>query len=302
MGDNQMGSEGEATGYNDPSKAEQPEHIGLDLRSVRSGDLAPYEERSLPAHLEDSTAISPARAIPPAEITNLLDRYRHIDPIEAMIPVFQEIQTSYGYITQDVADQVSSELGISVTEVYGVLTFYSFFRYTPRGGHVIMTCEGTGCYVRGAGKVRGAVEARLGVGPGETSADGRFTFEPQSICLGACDLGPLVEIEGAYYSYVTPEKMDAIITQWYESGDDRPVGDKMTGGHAPHYEENYGFGPRSDELYAGYDVAQFMPQSSGGTGTTAATATQAPPEVQHRVQDTPPTPQPGGAAGAQSQS
>jgi NADP-reducing hydrogenase subunit HndA len=265
---------------------------GQDLSSVRSGDLAPYERGEPPAPLVDATEITPARAIPPAELTVIMDRYRHVDPIEAMIPVLQEVQVKYGYLTQHAVEQMALELGISETEIYGVVTFYSFFRYSPRAGHVIMSCEGTGCYVRGAAKVREAIENRLDVGPGETTRDGMFTFEPQSICLGACDLGPLVDIEGTYYAHVTPEKMDAILTQWIEAGDEKPVGDNVTGGHAPHYEEAHGFGPSADELYEGYEVARFMPQGGGGGG--AATATKAPSEVAQRVQDTPPTPgQPG---------
>src|SRR5689334_8964884 len=208
------------TGGNDAGKPGQEPYISQDLNlsSVRSGDLAPYEERAPYQPVADSTAISPRRAIPPVEITGILDRYRHVDPIEAMIPVLQEIQTKYGYITQSVIEQMASELSISETEIYGVVTFYSFFRYSPRAEHVIMSCEGTGCYVRGAARIRETIENRLDVGPGGTTADGMFTFEPQSICLGACDLGPLVEIEGTYYSYVTPEKMEAVLTQWQEAG------------------------------------------------------------------------------------
>lgn len=274
-------------------------NINPELNSVRSGDLVSQEPRHAPVPLENSAAITPTRAIPPAEVLAIIDRYRHVDPMEAMIPVLQEVQVKYGYITQDVAQQMAEELGLAAAEVYGVITFYSFFRYTPKGGHVIMSCEGTGCYVLGAAKVREAIENRLDIGPGETSPDGHFTFEPQSICLGACDLGPLIDIEGTYYTHVTPDKMDAILTRWYEAGDDKPVGDNLTGGHTPHYEENYGFGPTSDELYAGYEVARFMPQAARGG---AATATQAPPEIEDRVQNTPPTPEPGGASGAQSKS
>ena len=302
--DNDQGNQGgdlNYTGGNDPGQKGQYEQVDANLNTVRSGDLAPYEERPLPAPLADSTAISPGREIPIAGVNEILSRYRHVDPIEAMIPVLQEIQTKYGYITQHVVEHMSTELGISETEVYGVVTFYSFFRYTPRAGHVIMSCEGTGCYVLGAAKVREAVENRLGVGPGGTTADGMFTFEPQSICLGACDLGPLVDIEGTYYAHVTPEKMDAILTQWAEAGDDRPVGDNLTGGHVPHYEENYGFGPASDELYAGYEVARFMPQKAANA-SPAATATKPPPEVENRIQNTPTTPNPGGAQGSTSQS
>lgn len=240
------------------------EHISQDLSSVRSGDLASHEERALPKRVEDSSAISPDRAIPPGEITTLLDRYRHVVAIEAMIPVFQEIQTKYGYITQAVADQVCSELGLAEAEVYGVLTFYSFFRYTPKAGHVIMSCEGTGCYVRGAARVREAIENRLNVGPGATTEDGHWTFEPQSICLGACDLAPLVEIEGRYYSHVTPEKMNSIIDQWEgeEAKTYPPVGDNMTGGMGHLYEDNHGFGPRTEDLYVGYEIERFMSEKA----------------------------------------
>ncbi len=285
MDNNQGGNRQEAPGGNDPSKPEQYEQVDQQMRAIRSGDLAPYERGESPAPLGDATAITIGRELPPAELTAIMDRYRHVDPIEAMIPVLQEIQTKYGYVTQKSVEQMSAEMGISETEVYGVVTFYSFFRYSPRAGHVIMSCEGTGCYVRGAARVREAIENRLDVGPGGTSADGFFTFEPQSICLGACDLGPLVDIEGTYYSQVTPEKMDAILTQWYEAGDEEPVGDNITGGHTPHYEDNYGFGPTSEELYEGYEVGQFMPQ-----GAQAPTATKAPPEVERQVQETPPTP------------
>ena len=269
-----------------------------DLSGVRSGDLVAHEERALPARVEDSTAISPERAIPPAEITEMLDRYRHVDPEEAMIPVFQELQTKYGYITQAAADQVCVELDLPEADVYGVLTFYSFFRYTPRAGHVIMSCEGTGCYVRGAAGVRAAIENRLNVGPGGTTEDGKWTFEPQSICLGACDLAPLVEIEGCYYAHVTPEKMDAIITEWNQAGANPPVGDNMTGGLGHMYEDNHGFGPRSEDLYAGYEVERFMPQGTD----KAASATQAPPKLAGAIQNTPPTPQPGDTAGSKSDS
>ena len=276
------------------SSGGQQGHSTPDLSGVRSGDLVAHEDRSLPKRVEDSSAISPARTIPPAEITTILDRYRHVDPEEAMIPVFQELQTKYGYITQAAADQVCVELDLPEADVYGVLTFYSFFRYTPRAGHVIMSCEGTGCYVRGAAQVRAAIESRLDVGPGDTSADGHWTFEPQSICLGACDLAPLVEIEGHYYTHVTPEKMDAIIVQWENAGDMPPVGDNMTGivNHA--YDANHGFGPLSEDLYAGYEVERFMPAGA----PDSASATQGPASLADAIHNTPPTPPAGGSTGS----
>jgi NADH-quinone oxidoreductase subunit E/NADP-reducing hydrogenase subunit HndA len=274
----------------DSNSGGQDGHTNPDLSGVRSGDLVSREERSVLARAEDSSAITHERAIPPAEITSILDRYRHVDPEEAMIPVFQEIQNSYGYVTQAAADQVCMELDLPEADVYGVLTFYSFFRYTPRAGHVIMSCEGTGCYVRGAANVRAAIEKRLSVGPGDTTRDGHWTFEPQSICLGACDLAPLVEIEGRYYAHVTPEKMDAIIAEWEGAGENIPVGDNMTGGPPHQYEENHGFGPRVEELYAGYEVERYMTE-----GAPKAAATMPGPALSEAIQNTPPTPKLGGA-------
>ncbi len=256
--DNNKGGKGQDATGNNPNIPGQYEQVDQQMNAIRSGDLAPYERGVPPAPLADASAVVPERAIPPGELTTILDRYRHVDPMEAMIPVLQEVQTKYGYVTQRAIEQMAAELGLSETEIYGVVTFYSFFRYSPRAGHVIMSCEGTGCYVRGAAKVREAIENRLDVGPGGTTEDGFFTFEPQSICLGACDLGPLVDIEGTYYAHVTPEKMDAILTQWREAGDDKPVGDNMTGGHGPHYGENHGFGPTSEELYEGFEVERYM--------------------------------------------
>ena len=78
---------------------------------------------------------------------------------------------------------MAAEMSISETEIYGVVTFYSFFRFSPRAGHVIMSCEGTGCYVRGAARVREAIENRLNVGPGETTA--KTASSPSSRNLSA---------------------------------------------------------------------------------------------------------------------
>src|SRR3954470_14751336 len=145
------------------------------------------------------------RTIPAEDVLAIIDRYREVDPMEAMIPVLQEVQVKYGFITEAVVNQLAEEMGISVTEVYGVVTFYSFFRFSPAGGRTILTCEGTSCYVRGAAHIRELLEERLAVVAGEPPTDGKLSFEPMAVCLGACDLGPLVEIEGQYYTHVTRE-------------------------------------------------------------------------------------------------
>jgi NADH:ubiquinone oxidoreductase subunit E len=193
------------------------------------------------------------RVIPPEESLAIIDRYRNIDPMEAMIPLLQEIQTRWGFITEAVANQIAEELKLSITEIYGVITFYSFFRFSPRGGRVLMTCEGTSCYTRGAGLIRGAVETRLNVGPGQTSADGKVTFEPSSVCLGACDLGPLAECEGRFYTFLTPETANAMIDDLVAQADADQAHGAAPGqasGHGAngHDMGPYGFGPTAQDL------------------------------------------------------
>src|SRR5690242_1600452 len=134
------------------------------------------------------------RIIPPDQVQEVLTRYRDVDPMEAMIPVLQEIQTRFGFVTQAVIDQMAEVLGISETEIYGMVTFYSFFRFSPAGGRTLITCEGTSCYVRGAAKLREVMEDRLHITAEGTTADDRLSFLPMSVCVGACDLGPVVEV------------------------------------------------------------------------------------------------------------
>ena len=216
-------------------------------------------------------AAAPAvRVIPPAESLAIIERYRKIDPMEAMIPILQELQTQYGFITEAVANQMAEELKLSISEIYGVITFYSFFRFSPHGGRVLLTCEGTSCYVRGAGALRGAVEDRLDVGPGQTSADGKVTFEPSSVCLGACDLGPIAECEGRTFTFLTPQKINAIIDELQAMDAGHGTGPANVGhgadqppGHVGAGPDMgpYGYGPTARDLGSAIDTAN--PDPSG---------------------------------------
>ena len=215
------------------------------------------------AHQQDS------HVIPPDEAHAIFERYKAIDPMEAMIPALQELQTKYGFVTEAVANQMAEELELSISEIYGVITFYSFFRFIPHGGQILLTCEGTSCYVRGAGAIRTAVETRLNVGPGQTSADGRVTFEPSSVCIGACDLGPMAEAAGRYYTHLTPEKINRVIDELIAldgaGGHGGPAnvghGADQPHGHTDHPLGPYGFGPTALDLGSAMDTAN--PDPSG---------------------------------------
>jgi NADH:ubiquinone oxidoreductase subunit E len=207
-------------------------------------------------------ADSAVRIIPPDEAHGVIDRYRDVDPMEAMIPILQELQTRYGFITEAVVNQMAEELGISVTEIYGVVTFYSFFRFSPAGGRTLLTCEGTSCYVRGAAKLRERMEDRLHIVAEQTTSDGRLTFVPMAVCVGACDLGPVVEVEGQYYDHVTPEKLDAIIDEWQA----KPLGEVAHGHGAAADMGPYGFGPTAEELGSALPNAAPQPVTPARTG------------------------------------
>src|SRR5438093_7140064 len=115
MDDKDGGDRQSPSGGNDPSKPWQYDQVDQQMQAIRSGDLAPYERGEPPAPLADATAITTGRELPSAELTAIMDRYRHVDPIEAMIPVLQEIQVKYGYVTQRAVEQMAAELGISET-------------------------------------------------------------------------------------------------------------------------------------------------------------------------------------------
>lgn len=203
------------------------------------------------------------RTIPPTAVHEILHRYRDVDPMEAMIPVMQEIQTRFGFVSEAVVNQMAEELGISTTEIYGVVTFYSFFRFSPAGGRTLLTCEGTSCYVRGASQLREIIEDRLHVAADETMADGKLTFVPMAVCIGGCDLGPLVEIEGQYYTHVNGEKMHAILDEWLA----KPAGEEAHDHAATQPDLGpYGFGPTAEELGSALPLPKPDPAQEQRTG------------------------------------
>jgi len=124
----------------------------------------------------------------------------------AVIPILQNAQGVYGYLPPEVLKLIADRLGIALSKVYGVATFYSQFHLTPRGRHVIQQCDGTACHVRGAGRIVAAVERALGIEAGETTSDLKFTFEVV-YCLGSCALAPVAMVNDQIVGRLTPDKM-----------------------------------------------------------------------------------------------
>ena len=145
------------------------------------------------------------------QIEEICDRYRYENT--PLMMILSDIQNEYGYIPLEVQEIVSAKTGISVAEIYGVVTFYSFFSLTPKGKYVIGCCLGTACYVKGAQNVIDRFSELLKIKPGETTEDGLFTLDALR-CIGACGIAPAVSINGKVYPKVETGQVEGIIESY----------------------------------------------------------------------------------------
>jgi len=134
-----------------------------------------------------------------------------------LIMILSDIQKEFGYVPLEVQEVVSKKTGISVAEIYGVVTFYSFFSLTPKGKYVIGCCLGTACYVKGGQSIINQFEEILGIKPGETTEDGLFTID-ELRCIGACAAAPAVSINGKVYARVAVTDVPGIIADYRAQG------------------------------------------------------------------------------------
>ena len=140
----------------------------------------------------------------------------------SLISALEEIQGRYRYLPKEAMILVSERMGVPLSQVYSVATFYNAFSLVPRGKHTICVCTGTACHVRGAAQVLNRLETKLGVRPGETTHDRQFTLETVN-CLGCCALGPVVVLDDEYEGQMTTKKVDKLLkraTQQVARGSD----------------------------------------------------------------------------------
>ncbi|MHA1776208.1 MAG: NADH-quinone oxidoreductase subunit NuoE [Promethearchaeia archaeon] len=148
----------------------------------------------------------------PAKISDVLSRFKQGDASE-LIPVLQAVQSEYGYISEDNTYEIAEYLNLPSSKIYGVATFYAQFRLEPLGRHVINLCTGTACHVKGSEKLIPVFEQELKCKAGETTKDGRFTFNLVA-CLGACALSPVVNIDSDFYGNVSPSDVKKILRKY----------------------------------------------------------------------------------------
>ena len=135
---------------------------------------------------------------------------RHKTKRGSLIPVLEEIQEAIGYLPKPVLERVAKGLRIPFSEVYGVVTFYSFFTMVPRGKHTVRCCLGTACYVRGGNRILDTLKDKLKIEPGETTQDRQFSLETVR-CLGACGLAPVVVVDEDTHRQMKPSKIPGVL-------------------------------------------------------------------------------------------
>ena len=133
----------------------------------------------------------------------------------SLIGLLQDVSESYGYLPGKVLEEISEKMGVALSHLYSLATFYTSFRLEPMGEHLCSVCVGTACHVKGAPGVVEAIERELNIQAGETSDDGKFTLETVN-CLGACALGPLVVIDEDYHGKLDQRKAVKLIKKYEE--------------------------------------------------------------------------------------
>ena len=148
------------------------------------------------------------------ELTQYIDTvYDPQHPQSSLIAILHRAQNFYGFLSKEVMDHISNVTLVPTAEIYGVATFYSYFKLVPQGKHRLSVCMGTACYIRGAGKLLEVIEDELDIKPGETTKDNLFTLD-ETRCVGACGLAPVVTVDDKVYPKVEPEQMLAIIKEY----------------------------------------------------------------------------------------
>ncbi|MDX9810741.1 MAG: NAD(P)H-dependent oxidoreductase subunit E [Bacteroidales bacterium] len=129
---------------------------------------------------------------------------------EDLIPLLQEIQEVIGYLSEEAIVNVGSHLGLSTTKIYGLATFYDQFRFFPSGKIRIRVCNGTSCFLNGSQAVIAGLREETATEAGQTSRNGNFSLELVS-CMGGCQKGPVVCVNGEYYTHVKPEQIPDMV-------------------------------------------------------------------------------------------
>ena len=138
---------------------------------------------------------------------------KHAGQKGSMMPILQEAQEIYGYLPLEVQTIIAAKTGVSLEEIFGIVSFYAQFKLNPDGQYAIAVCLGTACYVKGSGDIIDAISQKLNVPVGSTSADGKYSIEATR-CIGACGLAPVLTVNGEVYGRLTVDDVDTILAKY----------------------------------------------------------------------------------------
>lgn len=130
-----------------------------------------------------------------------------------LMPLLQDIQSAYGYVPEDSIELIAQELEIYPVEIYGILTFYTQFRLTRPGKHILKVCQGTACHVMGGKELLDYLSDKLGIKEGGLSQDGRYSLE-RVACLGCCGMAPVIVVDNDFYGRCTLQNLDKILAKY----------------------------------------------------------------------------------------
>jgi len=133
----------------------------------------------------------------------------------ATIPVLQKAQAELGYLPEEAISEIANILGLSQNEVYGVASFYAQFRFERQGEHTVKCCQGTACHVRGGRRILDTVKHELGIQPGETTEDYKFSLEIVT-CFGACALAPVIVVDKTVNGRMTTVKAKQVLAKYLQ--------------------------------------------------------------------------------------
>ena len=149
------------------------------------------------------------------KITKILEKYPFARR-ENLIPMLHDIQKEYGHLSENAIKELGQHLNIPTSKIYSLVTFYSKFRFQPKGKFHIKICRGTSCHLKGSSHLVNIISRELNISNGQTTKNGLFSLEVVA-CMGACGFGPVMEVNNKYYTSLNEDKLREVLEYYKES-------------------------------------------------------------------------------------